>query len=80
MTLGEWRRDYDNGHYVVVIGHQDNIIIFEDPASSRQTWLTEREFLARWHDIDNRTGKKMEHFAMVLMGKPPVSRTPEHMD
>lgn len=79
MTLAEWKKDYDNGHYVVVIGYQDNIIIFEDPASCRRTWLTEKEFLARWHEFDNKTGRKLEQFAMVLMGKQPVVRTSEHM-
>lgn len=80
MTLAEWRKDYDDGHYVVVIGHQDNVIIFEDPSSWRRTWLTEREFLARWHDKDTKTGEKLDQFAMVLMGKQPVARIPEHMD
>jgi predicted double-glycine peptidase len=80
MTPGEWRKDYDDGHYVVVIGHQENVIIFEDPSSWRRTWLTEREFLARWHDMDNSTGEKLEQFGIVLMGKQAVARTPEHMD
>lgn len=79
MTFKEWESDYDNGHYVVVIGYQDNIIVFEDPASPRRTWLTEEEFLARWHDVDPRTDRKLENFAMVLTGKEPAVRTPEHM-
>jgi predicted double-glycine peptidase len=80
MTLEDWKSSFDCGHYAVVIGHQDNIIIFEDPASIRRTWMTEEEFLARWHDIDLNTHEKVEHFAMVLMGKQPAMRTPEHMD
>jgi predicted double-glycine peptidase len=80
MTLAEWRKNYEDGHYVVVIGYQDNIIVFEDPSSIRRTWLTEKEFLARWHDIDDKIGNKLEHFAMVLMGKEPVIRASEHMD
>ena len=80
MTLAEWKTEYDHGHYVVVIGLEDNIITFEDPGESHRTWLTEREFLARWHDMDTKTGKKLEQFAMVLMGKQPIVRTPRHMD
>ena len=80
MSLEEWESDYENGHYVVVIGHENNIVIFEDPASPRRTWMTEDEFLARWHDKDPRTGKKLNNFAMVLLGKEPVVRAPEHMD
>ena len=79
MTIKDWESDFENGHYVVVIGYQENIIIFEDPASPRRTWLTEGEFLARWHDKEPKTNKKLEHFAMVLMGKEPIARTPKHM-
>ena len=80
MTLEDWKSNFDNGHYAVVIGHQDHVIIFEDPSSIHRTWMSEEEFLARWHDIDLNTHKKVEHFAMVLMGKQPAPRAPEHMD
>ncbi|MFB0507843.1 MAG: cysteine peptidase family C39 domain-containing protein [Thermodesulfobacteriota bacterium] len=80
MILEDWKADYDDGHYVVVIGYSGNIVVFEDPSSFRRTWLTEEEFLARWHDVDAKTDKKLDHFAMVLMGKDPVRKGMEHMD
>jgi len=81
MSLEDWKADHDDGHYAVVIGHKENIIIFEDPASFRRTWLTEEEFLARWHDTHPKTGRRLEHFAMVLQGKEPATRVaPAHMD
>jgi ABC-type bacteriocin/lantibiotic exporter with double-glycine peptidase domain len=80
MTLEDWKTDYDDGHYAIVIGYQDHIVIFEDPSSFRRTWLTEEEFLARWHDINPRTGEKYDQFAMVLLGKEPVRKAVEHMD
>jgi len=80
MTLEDWRQDYDDGHYVIVIGHSGGIIVFEDPSSFRKTWLTEEEFLARWHDLDPRTGEKHDRFALVLMGKAPAKKVIEHMD
>jgi predicted double-glycine peptidase len=80
MTLEDWKVDYDDGHYVVVIGHRGNIIVFEDPSSFRRTWLTEGEFLARWHDVDAKTDKNLEHFAMVLMGRDPVRKAVEHVE
>jgi predicted double-glycine peptidase len=80
MTLEDWKTDYDDGHYAIVIGYNGSIIIFEDPSSIRRTWLTEEEFLVRWHDLDPRTKRKLDHFAMVLMGKEPVRRGVEHMD
>jgi predicted double-glycine peptidase len=82
MTLEEWREDYDDGHYAIVIGHYNTIIVFEDPASYRKTWMTDKEFMARWHDRDPATNTRLEHFAMVLLGKEPAPqhRMMEHMD
>ncbi|PKN04375.1 MAG: hypothetical protein CVU74_07175, partial [Deltaproteobacteria bacterium HGW-Deltaproteobacteria-9] len=80
MTIDDWRRDWDNGHYAIVIGLNKDVLLFEDPATIRRTWLREREFLARWHDIDMRTAEKYEHFGMVLLGKQPAKLSLEHMD
>lgn len=80
MTLDDWRSDWNNGHYAIVIGFNKDVLLFEDPATIRRTWLREREFLARWHDIDVKTGEKYEHFGMVLLGKQPAKLSLEHMD
>jgi predicted double-glycine peptidase len=80
MTFDDWRRDWDNGHYAIVIGVNKDVLLFEDPATIRRTWLREREFLARWHDMDTKTGEKYEHFGMVLLGKQPAKLSLEHMD
>jgi predicted double-glycine peptidase len=82
MTLDDWRADSDDGHYVIIIGHSGNIIVFEDPSSFHRTWMTEEEFMARWHDVDPRTEQRLDHFGMVLLGKEPVppQKTLEHMD
>lgn len=82
MTLEEWKINYEDGHYAVVIGYYGTIIVFEDPSSFRKTWMNEREFMARWHDVDPATNTKLEHFAMVLLGKEPAPqhRMMEHMD
>jgi predicted double-glycine peptidase len=80
MTLDDWRRDWDNGHYAIVIGVNKDVLLFEDPATIRRTWLREREFLARWHDMDTKTSEKYEHFGMVLLGKQPAKLSLEHMD
>ncbi len=80
MTLEDWRNDYEDGHYAIVIGFAKGVLLFEDPASFRRTWLREREFLARWHDRDSKTNETVDHFGMVLMGKEPVLKAFEHMD
>ncbi len=81
MTMEDWRKDYDDGHFVIVIGYTSEMIVFEDPASFRRTWLSEREFLIRWHDRDTQTGKKIRRFSMVLRGHLAVVRDVlDHMD
>ncbi len=80
MSLEDWCNNYEDGHYAIVIGYTKGVLLFEDPASFRRTWLRQREFLARWHDIDKKTKKKYERFGMVLLGKNPVEKMLEHMD
>lgn len=79
-TLDDWRSDCDDGHYAIVIGLNKDVLLFEDPSSIRRTWLREREFLARWHEMDTKTHEKYEHFGMVLLGKQPAKLSLEHMD
>lgn len=80
MTRKDWREDYEDGHYAIVIGYEKGILIFEDPSSFRRTWMKVREFLSRWHDIDSHDGKIYERFGMVLLGKEPARQTMIHMD
>jgi len=80
MTLDDWGKSYEYGHYAVVIGNKNEIVVFEDPASFRRTWLAESEFILRWHDRDPKTRKKLEHFGMVLLGKAPAIPATKHMD
>lgn len=60
MTLKDGRNDYGDGHYAVVIGDAKGVLLFEDPASFRRTWLKTYEFLARWHDLDSDRNRKYE--------------------
>jgi predicted double-glycine peptidase len=82
MTLEDWKADNDDGHYVIVIDHHGGVIVFEDPSSFHRTWMTEKEFMARWHDVDPRTQQTLDHFGMVLFGKKavPPQKAFEHMD
>lgn len=80
MTLKDWRANHDDGHYAVIIGYTKDVLVFEDPASFRRTWLRENEFLARWHDQDPERNRNYQRFGMVLLGKEPVPQTAEHMD
>jgi len=79
MTLEDWKEDTEDGHYVIVIAHVNNVIVFEDPSSFHRTWLSEDELNARWHDIDPATNQRLDHFAMVFKGKEPAAKKIEHM-
>ena len=76
----DWRNDYDDGHYAIVIGYSKDVIFFEDPYSFHRTWLKEKELLARWHDRDPDTQQTLECFGMVLLGKDATGKVLTHME
>jgi len=78
ITLEDWKETWSEGHYVVVIGFEDDIVIFEDPSSFKRTWMTKEEFLNRWHDEDY--GTKLYNWGMILYGKKPRKTNLEHME
>lgn len=80
LTLRDWRNRWTDGHYAIVMGYGRDVLFFEDPSSFHTTWLKEQEFLARWHDRDPRTGDKLVHFGMVLLGREPVGKSVAHME
>ncbi len=80
LTPEQWRTTYSEGHYAIAIGYGRNRIIFEDPSSIHRTWLSNREFLNRWHDADPQTGRKIQQFGLILYGVEPISGHLQHMD
>ena len=80
LTLKEWRENYEDGHYVVVVGYDGPVLYFENPASFHRIWLRENEFVARWHDMDPITGEKLHRVGIALLGKEPVGRVAQPME
>lgn len=66
----DWENSWDNGHYVIAIGYNNDKIIFEDPSSFNRTYLKNDELEVRWHDID-KNGKKYIHYGVAVYGKKP---------
>ena len=64
--------DYDDGHYVVVIGYDNEQLIFEDPSLMNRGYLTIFGIfgaLARrgkWAG-----GSHVAHLGIAIYGKPP---------
>lgn len=81
QTAVDWKNDWDDGHYVVAIGFDDERLIFEDPSSFERTYLPYDEFRKRWHDVDV-NGKRYYNYGIAVYGKKPVfcNHTLLHMD
>jgi uncharacterized protein len=47
----DWSQTWEAGHWVIVVGLDERNIYFEDPSIlGTRGWLTQVEFLERWHD------------------------------
>jgi uncharacterized protein len=80
-TSGNWTGDQDDGHYMVVIGIDNQNVYFEDPAIlGSRGYIPIQEFLDRWHDtyINPKTGNNstVNHLGIMITGSQPVSRLP----
>lgn len=70
-----YKDDWDDGHYVVAIGYDENNVYFMDPCTlGNYTFIPTSEFLDRWHD--RTTGERLVHFIMTVT-KPKPAFDPE---
>jgi predicted double-glycine peptidase len=68
---GAWARDWDDGHYVVVIGLDARAVYVEDPSTKGARGVIPRaEFLDRWHGW-TRDGKKAQRQALFFRAAGP---------
>ncbi|MGO9387662.1 MAG: C39 family peptidase [Methanobacterium sp.] len=70
-----WTNDTMNGHYMVVIGIDNQNVYFEDPAIlGSRGYITDQEFLDRWHDqyTDPNTGENITNtnLGIIITGEP----------
>jgi len=72
---GGYRNDWDDGHYVVVVGVQGDEVLCEDPSilGSRGS-LTRAELEERWHDTDGTT--RYVHMGLLFGGPAPAPAPP----
>ena len=77
----DWSKDWSDGHYVVAIGYDKNKFYFEDPWTTKRTFLTIAELKTRWHDKD-RKGNKYINQGIAIYGRKPVfdDNKAVHMD
>ncbi len=75
-----WKNDWEDGHYVIAIGYDDEKMLFEDPSAIERTYIPFQELLDRWHDSDV-NGVHYVHYGIAVSG-PEVDvdpELPEHM-
>jgi len=62
-----WASDWDDGHYVVVVGYDDGNLYFMDPSTTgRYTYIPRDEFRSRWHDVVGRANVHTDHIAIFI--------------
>lgn len=59
-----YKNDWKDGHYAIVIGYDDNNLYFMDPSLKKYSYIPTKEFLIRWHDKDK--NKKLKNFGIII--------------
>lgn len=79
----DYAREWEDGHYCVVVGYNRGHVFLEDPSLLGTIgWVRDAELLARWRDYENEGVKRRPYVRMgiVVRGEPapPPART--HVD
>jgi predicted double-glycine peptidase len=79
-TKKDWTTDWDDGHYVVLVGYDAERFFFMDPSTGgHYAFIPRAEFDDRWHDV---VGKSTHAFHMVIFvhgdGTPHADERPPH--
>ncbi len=75
----DWRTNWEDGHYVVVVGlSRDRVYLMDPSVRTGYGYLTRDQFLQRWHDYDLDRGRRItfERLGIVLRGEPRLARYP----
>ena len=70
-----WKDDWEDGHYVVVIGMDAKDVFFEDPVlKDSYAYMPADELLSRWHDYEDRHGTVQRYWqaGVVIRGRSPA--------
>ncbi len=83
----DWSKTWEDGHWVIIIGMDEQNIYFEDPVllGSRGK-MSKEEFLMRWHDYSgdapccDKDDKILSHFSITVKGALPKRDGYKHID
>ncbi len=74
-----WREDWEDGHYIIVLGLDDDNVYVEDPSLlGTRGLIPRREFLDRWHDYTGEppfdaTDRAWRRLAIFIEGGRPAA-------
>ena len=78
-----YRDTWDAGHYVVMVGYDDERLFFADPSTMSPhgyVFLPRAELEERWHDLAGLSDDRVERMAIFVRGgpshRPPVPPPP----
>lgn len=81
--VSDYTNEWEDGHYSILLGFNDRLLFLEDPSTLGTIgWLTNEEFLSRWHDYENENGRRREYVRMAIIVSGPARRQPlfTHID
>jgi predicted double-glycine peptidase len=77
--VSSWRSDWEDGHYVVIVGVSGGRVYVMDPSvRTGYAYLPREEFLARWHDYDVEEDHVVvwDRLGIVIRGRSGLARYP----
>ena len=77
MTIEAYQKDWEDGHWVVIIGYDKTNIYMMDPSTlGNYAYVPRTEFEARWHDYDDDITKPYVHFGIIITSNKPITYNP----
>ena len=71
---------FENGHYVVAVGYDNDHFYFMDPSTlGHYTYIPIPEFLERWHDHDDYQKQDLFHFGIVMIKHVALPYAPDQV-
>lgn len=76
---------WGEGHYVVAVGYDDEVVYVEDPSIEGSRGFIDRgELDARWHDVEGDDNHRTERLGIAIWMEPPATlgyaRSARHVD
>jgi len=77
--IADWRTDWEDGHYVVVVGlSNDRVYVMDPSVRTGYAYLSRNDFLTRWHDYDFDGDRRVawNRLGIIIEGGTPLGRYP----